>query len=242
MLISRFGFPPEGAPSKTELVKVRAAMSSATGKPATWLFAVTFATIFFARCAVSDPLNLQNELKSDFFGFFHLELAGDPIAVAGGQTWHGFRPSGPAFHDLVEVDVLTDSSGVIAAASLGIARSFIKDARDAVFARDIAKSFLAWTIRNPSPQIDNLIANVANLSGSGAPVIMRGPAAPPPPRDTTGLYAVYFGNSLGATITDGGITLTFTNFPGALPAERIFDAAPATTTAGAGWLRIDVRL
>jgi hypothetical protein len=218
-------------------------MSLAKGKLATWLFAVTFATCLFARCGVSDPLNLQSELKSDFFTFFHLEPAGDPIAIAGGQTWHSFRPSGPAFHALVEVDVLTDSGGTIAAASLGIARSFIKDARNGVFARDIAKSFLAWAIRNPPPPVGNLIANLADLSGSGGTVIMRG-SAPQPPPDSTGLYAVYLGDSAGATVTDNGVTLTFRNFSGALPAERIFDADPAAGAAGGGpgWLRIDVRL
>jgi hypothetical protein len=220
-------------------------MSLATRKLATWLFAATFVTSLFTRCAVAEPLNLQNELKSDFFSFFHLAPAGDPIAVANGQTWHSFRPSGPAFHALVEVDVLTDSTGAIAAASLGIARSFIKDARNGVFARDIAKSFLSWAIRNPSPQVGNLIANVADFSRSGTTVIMRGSPPAPPPADSTGLFAVFRGNAAGATITDGGITLTFTNFSGALPAARIFDATAAPAAAGdeaAGWLRIDVRL
>jgi hypothetical protein len=226
--------------------KTHTVMSVATGKLATWLIAVTFATGLFTPCAMSDPLkNLQSELQSDFFSFFHLAPAGDPIAVAGGQAWHSFRPSGPAFHALVEVDVLTGSTGTIAAASLGIARSFINDARNGVFARDIAKSFLAWAIRSPSPQIGNLIANVADFARSGTPVIMRGSVPAPPPPDTTGLFDVYLGNAAGATITDGGITLTFTNFAGVLPAARIFDAAAAPAAAGdeaAGWLRIDVRL
>jgi hypothetical protein len=205
---------------------------------------VAFATSLFAQCAVPDTFSLESQLTSDFFGFFHLEPAGDPIAVAGGETLHSFRPSGPAFHALVEVDVLTDSAGAIRVASLGIDRSFIDDKHNSVFARDIAKSFLTWAIKNPSSQIANLIANVADLSGSEPPLIMRAPAPPPPPPDTTGLYAVYLGKARRVTVTDGGVTLTFTSFSGPLPAQRIFDADPAAVPAedGPGWLRINVRL
>jgi hypothetical protein len=109
------------------------------------------------------------------------------VAAAGAQTWQSFRSSGPSFHSLVEVDVLTDQDGTIRAARIGLDRSFINDPGSGVFARDIAKSFLGWSVRDPSPQIASLIANLADLSGAGATVIMRGSATPPPP-DKTGLY------------------------------------------------------
>jgi hypothetical protein len=198
---------------------------------------------------MSAPFDLQSQLTSDFFNFFHLTPQGEAITVAGGgplhgQTWHSFRPSGPAFHAAVEVDVLTGSDGVIGAASLGLDRSFIDDPRNGAFARDVAKSFLEWAIRNPSREIRALIANVADLSGSQAPVIMRGPAPPRPTPDVTNLYPVYLGHAPGRTIANGGITLAFTNFSGAFPPARIFDAeSPAATAAnGARWLRIDVGL
>jgi hypothetical protein len=187
---------------------------------------------------VSMPLNLQTEQGSDFFTFFNLEPVGAPISAAGSQTWHSFRPSGAAFRKLVELDVLTAADGTIVAAYLGLDRSFIDDPGNGIFARDIAKSFLTWTVRKPSPEIGNLIANLANPAASGTVVIMSGPAPAPPPPDTTGGYAVYLGHGQRAAFADGGVTFAFTNFPGALPTERAFEAAAGQP--GSGWLRIDV--
>ena len=217
-------------------------MAEAAAKLARWRLVALFAAVIFAGSAVAAPLNLQTEQQSDFFTFFHLTPAGAPSAIAGGQAWHSFRPSGPAFHDLVEVDILAGADGAISAARIAVDRSFIDSPSNGVFARDIAKSFLSWSIRNPSPQIANLIANLADLSGTGGTVIMRGTPSPPPP-DATGLYNVYLGHAPRATLTDGGVTLAFTNFPGTLPADRAF--AAETAPAGgdkAGWLRIDVDL
>jgi hypothetical protein len=226
----------------------RAAAASAEQEPpmnlASWKSATIFLAAALASClvsfsAMSAPLLLQNELHSDFFGFFHLEPTG--TTASGAQTWHNFRPSGSAFHALVEVDILAGADGAIGAASLGVARSFIDDPRNAVFARDIAKSFLAWAIRSPSPPIGNLIANIADLSGVGTTVIIRPPAPRPPPPDTTGAYAVFLGRAQRASSADAWMTLNFTNFPGTLPSARIFEANAATATGnGAGWLRIDV--
>jgi hypothetical protein len=188
------------------------------------------------------PLNLQTEQKSDFFSFFHLIPDGSPVAAVGAQTWQSFRPSGPRFHSLVEVDVLTERDGTIRAARIGLDRSFINDPGRGVFARDIAKSFLDWSVRDPSPQIAGLIANVADLSGAGGTVVMRGSATPPPP-DKTGLYVVYLGNEPQATLTDNGVTLTFTNLPGALTSASMIADKPASpaTASGRGWLRIDAQ-
>lgn len=183
-------------------------------------------------------LNLDTEQGSDFFTFFHLGPVGSPTAVAGSQAWHSFRPSGSAFQKLVALDVLTTANESIVAAYLGLDRSFIDDSRNGIFARDIAKSFLSWAVPKPSPQIANLIANLANLAAARTIVIMRGPAPPPPPADTSGAYNVFLGRQPRAGLSDGGLTLALTNFQGTLPSERAFET-PAET--GSGWLRIEVR-
>jgi hypothetical protein len=216
-------------------------MILARWKSATSFLAAALVNCIFNSSAMSAPLILQNELGSDFFRFFHLESTG--TTASGAQTWHSFRPSGPTFHALVEVDVLAGADGAISAASIGLERSFINDSRNVVFARDIAKSFLAWTIRSPSPPTGNLIANIADLSRAGGTIILREPHARPPPPDTTGAYAVYLGRVQRASIADAGLTLTFTNFPGTLPSARIFaadTASPQGAGNGAGWLCIDV--
>jgi hypothetical protein len=214
----------------------------AAGKLAIWLFTATFAVCQFGRPAMSAPLNLQTEQKSDFFSFFHLIPDGSPVAIAGAQSWQSFRPSGPSFHNLVEVDILTDKDGTIREARIGLDRSFINDPRNGVFARDIAKSFLTWSVRDPSPQTVSLIANLADLSGAGSTVIVRDSAAPPPP-DATGLYGVYLGPAPHATFTDGGVTLAFTNFPGVLASASMIEDKPISpgTAGGPGWLRIDAQ-
>ena len=187
-------------------------MNLARCKFAAWFVAVTLASGILEFPAMGARLNLQSELGSDLFSFFHLVPVGTPTAVGGSQAWHSFRPSGPDFHDLVEVDILAGADSTISMASIGLDRSFISDPRNAVFARDIAKSFLAWAVRNPSPQISNLIANLADLSGAGRTIIARGPAPPPPPPDTTGAYGVFLGREQRASIADTGVTLNLYEF------------------------------
>lgn len=192
----------------------------------------------------SMPRNLKAEQDSDFFTFFHLSEVGVPAADTA-RAWHAFRPSGPAFHDLVELDVFTSPDGTIGATYLGLDRAFVDDSRNGVFARDIVKSFLAWIDRKPSPRLGSLIANLSDFSNSrGTVILMRGPAPPPPPPDGTGTYGVYLGRDQSAKFTDDAIDLAFTNFPGKLPRQGIFQAVAASqdrTKPGPAWLRIDVR-
>jgi len=190
----------------------------------------------------SPPLNLKAEQGSDFFTFFHLSEAGVP-ANAAPSAWHAFRPSGPAFHDLVELDVLTSPDGTIGAAYLGLDRAFVDDPQNGVFARDIVKSFLAWMDRKPSPRLGSLIANLADLSNSGTVILMRGAPPAPPPPDGTGTYGVYLGRDQSARFSDDAIELALTNFPGKLPREGLFQAVAGQErpTPGPAWLRIDVR-
>jgi hypothetical protein len=200
---------------------------------------------FPATCAEGQvvPLNLKTEQGSEFFTWFHLAPVGTPTTVGSG-AWHSFRPTGSAFQKLVEVDVLSEADGKIDAASIGLERAFIDSPSNGVFARDISKSFLTWTLRKPSPQIANLIANLADLSNAGTTILMHGPGPQPPPPDTTGGYGVYLGRDQHASFTDNGATLAFTNFSGALPSERVFEPAGgpgATPLGGSGWLRIDIR-
>jgi hypothetical protein len=218
-----------------------------------WFIAAIAACIFEFPAACADnaggqaasmPHNLKTEQSSEFFTWFHLAPVGTPTAVGDSQAWHSFRPTGSAFQALVQVDVLSEADGKIDAVSIGLERSFIDSLSNGVFARDIAKSFLAWTVRNPSPQIGNLIANLADLSSARTTIIMHGPAPTPQPPDTTGGYRVFLGHDQHASFADDGVTLAFTNFPGSLPSERMFEPAGdqrATLAGGSGWLRIDVR-
>ncbi len=193
--------------------------------------------------AASQPASaatLAAEQKSSFFQWFHLEESCPQAAAANGQTWHCFRPSGPDFRALVEVDVLTDSQGGIVGSQLGMDRAFVDGGRTAPFARDIGKSYLTWAVATAPGDIAILAYNIGDLSQAGGTVIMRSDPTPQVPNDTTGGYAVYLGKTDKVSLPRPGFTLTLTNLPGAFPAQQIFAAGPGTPT-DRRWLRIAVQ-
>jgi len=102
-----------------------------------------------SRCGLGD--RLSNARQGGFFSWFCLAAvaADEPSPVRAfdpAYEWERFRPSGPRFHDLVELAFGLDASGCIGAASLAIDRSFIEKPAVRPFARDIAKSFLYWVL------------------------------------------------------------------------------------------------
>jgi hypothetical protein len=183
---------------------------------------------------------LPQALRSNFFQFFNLTGSCAPVRV-GHKVWLCFRPSGPAFRALCEVDVETTEAGDIVETRLGIDRAFI-DGRNGIFARDLAKSYLGWAVPDPPRSIATLIANIANPAASGGTVLLHGPAPPPPPPDTSGGYAVYLGRGARIVLKEPNATFELANFAGALPPKNIF--APvwqaATGMPEKRWLRIDV--
>ena len=80
--------------------------------------------------------------QSDYFRFFNLEQIGpaQPLAKAGQIL--SFKPSGSDFRQLATVYVETDSTGLISALRVVIARSFIDNPQNSAFARDLIKSSL----------------------------------------------------------------------------------------------------
>jgi hypothetical protein len=73
--------------------------------------------------------------KSEFFAWFHLAPYEAPQAIGGGTIWHGYRPTGPKFHDVVTLNLETDQAGVIGRLTLCLDRQFIDSASSAPFAR-----------------------------------------------------------------------------------------------------------
>ena len=95
---------------------------------------------------------LADAKASGFFQWFHLVAVGDSSMIRDGETdapgdeRHRFRPSGPRFHPLVELELGVLGSGRITTACLQIDRAFIANAAIRPFARDITKSFLQWIL------------------------------------------------------------------------------------------------
>lgn len=78
---------------------------------------------------------------SDYFEFFHLEPSGDAQPSAGGKM-NCFKPTGPAFRQVVAVYVETNPEDSIVGIRVVLARSFIEDPQNGIFARDLIKSSL----------------------------------------------------------------------------------------------------
>ena len=84
---------------------------------------------------------IEEAKQTDFFRWFSLAEAGSAEGGVG-TTVITFRPEGDKFRDLVKLDVSLDGGGIISALRLTLAKSFVDDHGDGVFARDIAKSFI----------------------------------------------------------------------------------------------------
>ena len=81
------------------------------------------------------------EKHADLFTFFNLEETGATAGAAGTRVV-SFKPTGANFRPLVTVNVTVDKDGAITQIEALIARSFIGDRTNSVFARDLAKSIL----------------------------------------------------------------------------------------------------
>ena len=79
--------------------------------------------------------------KTDFFVFFNFAPVGEE-KQADGTLDTSFKPTGDAFKALVTLDVGTDANGVITKLDLAVARSFIDDPKNGIYAADLVKSFL----------------------------------------------------------------------------------------------------
>jgi hypothetical protein len=185
---------------------------------------------------------LDESRRSDFFKWFHLEPSCTPASAESGRAWHCFRPSGPAFRPLVELDLLVTAPGEIATAVLGIDRAFI-DGDQALFAADIAKSFLGWAVPlSARGRMQRLIANIADPAAYGGNVLVGRNYRKPPPDDTGG-YEVFRGRADAKAIDAPGVAVSLVNVAGKLPAQLYGAPAQAAPDASAGprWLRIEVR-
>ncbi|MDQ7246834.1 hypothetical protein [Dongia sedimenti] len=151
---------------------------------------------------------LTRAVDHEFFRWFHLVRYEAPRGLADGATWHGFRPEGARFRDLVTVNLETDRAGVIADAKLCLDRAFIEHAKDGRFAGDITASFLRWVL--PEAAQKELGGFLQELGDLGPNVIrFKGLAGPLP--QPSALHRVYLGQDKDAGLDLTGLTLRLTN-------------------------------
>lgn len=131
--------------------------------------------------------------ESDFFSWFHLEEDGAPREEANRKVTV-FKPSGEAFRDLVSLTVAVDGEGRIREMELSLSRSFIDDASNGIFARDIAKSLLRSAVpRENQTEVADLANEIEFQYSSNRPVLTAQQNLPQLPESPTLGYQVFLG-------------------------------------------------
>src|ERR1700745_581006 len=133
--------------------------------------------------------------KAELFTWFHLAQDEAPREIGEGRIWHGDRPSGPKFHDLVTLNIETDAVGQIERTTLCLDRQFVERPTDAAFARDIARSFLIWALpAGAQAEARSLIDEIGDLRPLSIPVIRHaGVPQPVLPRFPSPGYRTFLG-------------------------------------------------
>jgi hypothetical protein len=128
----------------------------------------------------------------DLFTWFFFTKVDEPPSD-GAQNATVFRPNGPAFHNLVKLELEIAADETITKASLHIERAFIENPSQCVFAADLAKSFVRYA---DAPSVDELAQeiNARTMARSSQPIILRG-SAPSVSGKPSAAYRVYAGEA-----------------------------------------------
>ena len=128
--------------------------------------------------------------ESEFFVWFHLKEDGSP-REEGKKRIFTFKPTGEAFRELVTITFTVNGEDRIREIELVLARSFVDDAVNGIFARDIAKSLLRAAIpRENQTEVAGLADEIEVLVSRGRPASS---ALRKKPGSQTLGYQVYLG-------------------------------------------------
>ena len=139
--------------------------------------------------------------KTDFFVFFNFAPVGEE-KHADGTRATSFKPTGDAFKALVTLGVGTDASGAIAKLDLAVARSFIDDPKNGIYAADLVKSFLGSAAATSAGDEVNSLAVEINartmMKMSGT--LLTAQPLPQVPATPSAAYQTYAGNPQPQTL------------------------------------------
>ncbi|MBF6560051.1 MAG: hypothetical protein IVW56_07160 [Candidatus Binataceae bacterium] len=139
---------------------------------------------------------LHDLRQTEFFTWFNLE----PVEEVAQDRKITFRPSGIKFRPLVSLSIACDRSGRVTSAALALARGFIDDPTNGIFARDIAKSFLRAGLSKRDLAIAASIADqIEYLSSSSRPVLTTPRPQVSLPDHPTPAYLVFLGREVART-------------------------------------------
>jgi len=197
--ISEHGWNLEGTISKDAVTRASPAQPSIRAVSAEQLPARSKAT----AAAIGD--SLTDAVRGDFFTFFHLKEK--KREAKEGRTLVTFKPSAGAFRPLVTLQVTVNAEGKITAEELALARSFIDDPGNEVFARDIAKSLLRSAVPHADRDEVQLLATEIENRDLRGTVLWRRDAQPRLPAEPSAGYLVYAGKAarFGATWSESSL-------------------------------------
>jgi hypothetical protein len=145
-----------------------------------------------ARAGVGGTLEAAKQ--ADFFKFFGLVEDGRR-AEERGLAVVSFRPRSEKFRELVRLVVKVNADDSIREMELTLERSFVDDAANGVFARDIAKSFLRAAVPvADAPRVNDLANEIEFPGEMKGYKIMRARPDPKLPAQPTKGYQVYTGS------------------------------------------------
>ena len=137
-------------------------------------------------------LSLAEAQKTEFFTWFNLAQTGTetdaekrPVVV--------FKPTGDAFHKLVTVRTVLDNRQHIVRIELLLARSFLDDRRQGMFANDIAKSLLLDATSGTDQDAIRGLANDISSNQKGREGLITATPIPAPPEHPGPAYLTYLG-------------------------------------------------
>lgn len=130
----------------------------------------------------------------DFFTFFNFAPTGEE-KLPGAMQLISFKPTGEAFRKLVTLGVTTYGQGVITRLQLTVARSFIDDPRQCIYAADLVKSFLLAAAATTNGDAVSALASeisARSMARSTMPMITAQPL-PQAPEIPSAAFMAYAG-------------------------------------------------
>ncbi|HVJ43137.1 MAG TPA: hypothetical protein VM639_16665 [Dongiaceae bacterium] len=136
-------------------------------------------------------------LHSPFFTAFRFVEYESAQAIGAGRTWRGYRPCAPHLADGATLNLEIDAEGGVDQLTLCLDRGSVDGAVDSRFARDLAASFLVWSLPEADrAAIGDLIEEIGDRtrSGAAAPPVSDTRAAATLPRFPSAGYRVFLGH------------------------------------------------
>ena len=148
------------------------------------------------RCGSLRWQRIEDAKQADLFHWFSLVEVGSAKDESG-NTVISFRPEGEKFRRLVKLDAALDKQDRITALNLSLAKPFVDDDKDGIFARDIAKSFLRSALPEPDDGSVTVLADEIEYRHNFS-VITRAPSHRPqlPSQPTAGFLTFVGGRQL----------------------------------------------